>query len=218
MLQRVNDIDLYYEESGKGDPIILLHGNGESHMIFNKLSKLLSERYMVYAIDSRGHGQSTRVKILDYIQMAEDIACFIRVKQLNRPILYGFSDGGILGLILAGQYPDLLSKLIISGANTRPDGMKSFYRRLFKLIYFLTRNPNYKLMITQPDIKDEELGKICIPTLVLAGSRDLITEAHTRHISSCIKNSTLKIIEGENHMSYVFDNEKLYKTIAPFLE
>ncbi len=217
MLQRVNDIELFYEECGQGSPIILLHGNGESHKIFHQLLKLLSTRYKVYAIDSRGHGQSTQVKSFDYMQMAEDIAEFIRVKGINKPILYGFSDGGILGLIIAHRYPDLLSRLIISGANTKPDGLRPFYYRLFKMIYFFSRSPKYKLMITQPDIKDEELMKISISTFVLAGSKDLISEIHTKHIASCIKGSTLNILKGENHMSYVLDNDKLYKIIEPYL-
>ena len=218
MFVKVNGINLFYEKTGQGKPILLLHGNGESHKIFDVLTKQLSDKYTVYAIDSRGHGQSSMAKELDYEIMAEDIAAFIKELSINQATLYGFSDGGILGLILAFRYPDILSKLIISGANLNPSGPKSSYLTLFKIIYIITRSRNYKLMLTQPDIKDEQLQEINIPTFVLAGSKDIIKEEHTRHIAEQIAGSTLRILTGENHMSYVIHSKKLYEIIAPFLE
>ncbi len=217
MFQIVNDITLYYEKTGEGQPIILLHGNGESHQIFDVLMAQLKEQYTVYAIDSRGHGQSTKVRELDYRSMAEDIVGFIRILGLEKPILYGFSDGGILGLMIAAAYPGLLSKLIISGANLTPEGVKKRYLNLFRLIYYITRNPNFRLMITQPQISEEELHKIVVPTLVLAGSKDLIKEEHTRKIAETIPNCTMQILAGENHMSYVVHSNKLYPILKPFL-
>lgn len=218
MFQKVNEIELYYEKMGKGTPVILLHGNGEDHRIFEKLIQKLAQDYTVYAIDSRGHGKSTAVKELNYVTMAEDIAAFVQSLQLERPILYGFSDGGILGLLMAVKHPKLLSALIISGANVNPKGIRAWYYCSFGLIYLITRNPKYKLMVTQPYIKDEELAKIRIETLVLAGSKDMIREKHTLHIAECIPGSALQILDGEDHMSYVYDNEKLYQIIKPFLE
>lgn len=212
-----NNVELYYEKIGKGEPIILLHGNQESSKIFDVLIKRLSQTHTVYAIDSRGHGKSSKVKELFYEDMAEDIACFIRELRLEKPVLYGFSDGGILGLIIASRYPDLLSRLIISGANTNPTGGKRIFTIVAKIIYTVTRSPYYKLMIYQPDISTESLNKIIIPTLVLAGSRDMIKEEHTRYIADSIKGSTLRILKGESHMSYVIHSEKLYDIIEPFL-
>lgn len=217
MLQNVNGITLYYEKTGEGQPIILLHGNGEDHRIFDVLTDQLKENYTVYAIDSRGHGKSTRVRELDYRSMAEDIAEFIQALGLEKPILYGFSDGGIIGLLLAIKYPELLSKLVISGANLTPEGVKKRYLNLFRLIYYITRSPNYRLMVTQPHITVTELHKISIPTLVLAGSKDLIKEEHTRQIAGAIPNSTLQILSGEDHMSYVVHSNKLYPILKSFL-
>ncbi len=217
MFQNVNGITLYYEKTGEGQPILLLHGNGEDHRIFDVLVSQLREDYEVYAIDSRGHGQSTRVKELDYRSMAEDIVQFIRMLGLEKPILYGFSDGGILGLMIAAAYPELLSKLIISGANLFPAGIKKGYYHLFQFIYYITRSSNYRLMVTQPQITDEEMHRIIIPTLVLAGSKDLIKEEHTRHIAETIPNCTMQILTGESHVSYVVHSDKLYPILQPFL-
>ena len=114
---KVNNINLFYTCTGSGSPLIMLHGNGEDHTIFDEAVALLSKHFTVYAIDSRDHGQSDKVDELHYDDMAEDIRIFIEELGLEKPILYGFSDGGIIGLLLAIKYPELLSKVIGSGVN-----------------------------------------------------------------------------------------------------
>ncbi|WP_100488415.1 alpha/beta fold hydrolase [Sporolactobacillus pectinivorans] len=215
---KVNDVTLFYEKSGNGPSLILLHGNGETHRIFNKTIRRLSESYTVYAIDSRGHGESETVKDISYQLMTDDIACFIKKLQIDRPILVGFSDGGIVGLLLAGQYTGLLSKLIVCGANLNPSGIRSNYLFLFRLAYLITRDRKIGLMLREPDISADDLKKVKLPVLVLAGSKDLIKADHTRYIAEHLPNSTLQLLDGENHTSYAVHSEKLYRTILPFLK
>ena len=78
MFANVNGIKLYYEKTGEGEPIILIHGNGESHKIFDVAVNVLKTQFTVYAVDSRGHGQSSAIKEIHYDDMAEDIFCFIK--------------------------------------------------------------------------------------------------------------------------------------------
>jgi len=218
MFIKVNEVELFYEKSGQGPSVLLLHGNGEDHRIFDVLVKKLSQNYTVYAIDIRDHGKSSKVKNLNYHDMMEDMAGFIRELEIHKPILFGFSDGGIVGMLLAIHYPEMLSKLIISGSNTSPDGGKKMIVAIGKIVYFFTRNRKLKLMLTQPNITEEELSKITTPTVVLAGSNDFVRDEHTRATAKNIPNSVLNILEGENHSSYVFNNDKLYKIIKPYLE
>ncbi|MCL2821222.1 MAG: alpha/beta hydrolase [Oscillospiraceae bacterium] len=217
MTINVNGVNLYYKVSGQGAPVILLHGNGEDHTIFRILIKKLSADYTVYAIDSRGHGRSSKVRHLNYIDKMNDVAEFIKELGIKKPILYGFSDGGIIGLLLAINHPDILDKLIISGANTYPDGLKPFPLFLIKASYFFTRSNKLKLMLTQPNISDAELETIVTPTLVLAGHRDFIKEEHTLNIAKNIPGSELRILKGESHSSYVVNSGKIYDIIMTFI-
>lgn len=217
MYLHVNDTDLWYEQIGDGPPIILLHGNGESHRIFDILTDQLSKKYTVYALDSRDHGQSSKTKDFSYDLMTEDVRQFVGILSIEKPILYGFSDGGIIGLLMASKYPDLLSKLVVSGANTSPNRMKNGWRLLFQVIYFFSRDRKYRLMLTQPHITAQDLSRIKIPVLVLAGEKDMIKEADTRFIAESIPGASLKILEKEGHMSYVINNPKLYHVMEAFI-
>ena len=217
MLIKVNDTNLYYEVHGNGTPIILVHGNSETHKIFDVLIGELKNNHTVYAIDSRNHGKSDRTKSVSYDLMADDIIGFIEKLQIDKPIIYGFSDGGIIGLLIAIKRPRLLSKLIISGANLNPDGISKSMTTIIKLGYFFSRSKNLKMMLNEPNISADDLEKIKIPTLILAGERDVIKEKHTKLIASSIANSTLIIVPNETHSSYIIHSKKLYDLIHEFL-
>lgn len=213
----VNNVNLYYEECGKGKPIILLHGNQETHDIFDKLIEKLKKNYKVYAIDSRCHGKSENTVDISYNLMCDDIIEFIKKINIDKPILYGFSDGGIVGLLVAIKEPDLLSNLIISGANTTPDILSRSFKILTKIMYFFTRSKYIKMMLKEPNIKTNELSSITIPVHVLAGEKDIVKYEHSKYIADNIKNSTLEIIKNENHGSYIIHSEKIYDIIIKYL-
>ena len=218
MFIKVNNTELYYEVSGYGFPIILLHGNGEDHNIFDILVSQLSEKFRVYAIDSRGHGQSGKSDNLNYRLMAEDIIGFIHENNIEKPILYGFSDGGIIGLMIAYSHPNLLSKLVVSGANSSPSGLKFKWRFLIWVSYFFTRAAKLKIMIKEPHIINIDLQKIEIPVLVTTGENDMIKKSDTMFIADNIKKSQLVILSGEKHESYVINSPKLFDVIKDFID
>jgi len=217
MFQR-GEIALYYEKTGCGAPIILLHGNSEDSGIFDVLTRQLAPHYTVYALDSRDHGKSSKVQVLNYTDMMEDVAAFVQELAIEQPIVLGFSDGGIIGLLLAMKYPEMLGKLIAIGVNTSPAAIKKRWLFAMKTVYFFTRSRKFKLMLTQPNMTAAQLNTIKTPTLILAGSNDVVSNAHTEYIAQNIPGSTLKIMPGENHVSYVLHSEKLYGAIMPFLE
>ncbi len=208
---------LYYEETGDGTPLIMLHGNNESHEIFEEATEILSEKYTVYAIDSRGQGLSAVPDEFHYIDMAYDVINFIETLGIENPILYGFSDGGIIGLHVARLRGELISKLIISGANLSPKGLKGSAISEIKREYKKSnKDPLIGLMLKEPNIFDFELEEISVPTLILAGSKDMVKPAETKKINKCIKGSTLRILDGETHSSYVVHSTKIAEIIMEY--
>ena len=217
MFVKVNEINMHYEVYGEGKPIILIHGNGENYKIFDKLINKLKSNFKVYAIDSRCHGESENTADISYDLMTEDTIKFIKVLNIEKPILYGFSDGGIIGLMVAIKEPNLLSKLIISGAQLNPNGGKLYTVLLDKIVYFFTRNKLVKMMVKEPNINPSDLNNIKVPVHVIAGEKDLIKLRHTQTIANNIPNSTLYIVPNENHGSYIVNSEKIYDVMKEYI-
>ena len=161
----MNGVKIFYEKLGHGQPLIMLHGNGESHEIFNALAARLEGRFTLFLPDSRGHGLSERAP-LDYTLMAEDVYCFIDKLGIQSPIVFGFSDGGITALLLAALYPRCLSGLIAAGPNLSPSAFKRHIRAAMKIQYFFSRKEELKLMLNQPEIPEALLKNILVPSLI----------------------------------------------------
>ncbi|MFT4004331.1 MAG: alpha/beta hydrolase [Lacrimispora sp.] len=157
MYVSVNGETLFYKVSGNGPAILLVHGNGEDHRIFDETAELLESNYTVYAMDSRGHGKSSKTEALGYEAMAEDVAGFVRALNLERPAYCGFSDGGIIGLLAAIRHPDLFSKMVLCGANTCPQGLKGRWLKFFGLLESLRHDPKLLMMLREPRITTESL-------------------------------------------------------------
>lgn len=218
MILDTGSVTLHYDRQGSGRPLLLLHGNGESSGIFDKAMPLLAERFTVYAIDSRGHGESSPVSEYHYADMAQDIADFIRLLGLDRPIVYGFSDGGIIALLLAIRHPELIGGIISSGVNVRPDGLKRRWLWVFRLMHMFNCDPLLRLMLTEPDITDDELRSIRCPALITAGSRDMLRQKHMRHIAETIPGGRYLLLEGEGHGSYIVHSERIAQIILECTE
>ena len=129
--------------------------------------------------------------------MATDVIAFLKALDLRDVIFYGFSDGGIIGLMAAARC-ERITTLIVSGANTSPKAVKWWLR----------------LLIAAG--ADEELKSIRAATLVLAGSGDLIPEKETRHIADTIPGAELQILKGEDHGSYIVHSTKIAGLIREF--
>lgn len=218
MYVSVNGVTLYYKVSGSGPAVLLVHGNGEEHSIFDETAKLLEKNHTVYALDSRSHGKSSKTDALGYEAMAEDIAGFIGELNLKRPAYCGFSDGAIIGLLAAIRHPYLFSRMVLCGANTYPQGLKGRWLKLFGLLEKISHDPKLLMILREPQITTEELMGISIPTMILAGERDMVRDSHTRYLASHIKNSRLHVLPGENHGSYVVHSRKLYHLMKKFLK
>jgi len=213
MFINLGEVNLFYEKTGLGEPLILLHGNGEDHQTFSHTIKKLSQVYTVFAVDSRNHGQSTMTNQFHYETMATDIELMIEKLKLDNVTLVGFSDGGILCLIMASKQPLWLKKIIVMGANLYPNGVKAKVNDETKKDYERSGNPYLKMMLDEPMITNKMLHQISVPAVVVAGSNDVIMKRHTKKIANHIKNSKLIILNGETHESYVVRGHHLVDII-----
>ena len=204
----------HYIEKGFGEPLILLHGNGEDLTYFEQQMEAFSPHFRVIAIDTRGHGNTPRgVAPFTIRQFADDLLGFMDANKIEKANILGFSDGGNIAMIFAMKHPERVNRLILDGANLDPSGVKSSFQIPIELGYmvarlFAKRSPEARLkaellglMVNAPMVGPEELGKIQAPTLVIAGDKDMIKESHTRLIASRIPGAKLKILPGDHFIA-----------------
>lgn len=212
---RVDGIKLYYEIYGTGAPLVLLHGNGGSIADLHfQIDHFRSQREVI-AVDSRGHGRSEMGEgPLTYVQMADDVAALLASLHSPPADVFGWSDGGIVTLLLALRHPDAVRRIALSGANLSPEAlapgevesMKTDLRHAEEQIAAGDRSRPWsvvcqqlQLMINHPHITAGDLARITAPALVMAGEHDMIPAVHTRFIAAGLPHARLHIFPGAGH-------------------
>ena len=193
------DIKLSYTEKGKGEPLVLLHGNGENGRCFAAQTEYFSYKYRVIAPDTRGHGDSPRGNAPFTIEtFADDLAEFFGELDIERASILGFSDGANIAMRFALKYPERVKLLILVGGNLDARGVKPSVQIPIETGYKIARFFSHfsekaaenaemlGLMVTEPHIAPSELAKISAPTLVVAGTHDMIKREHTELIAKSI--------------------------------
>ena len=204
----VNGIDMYYEKYGTGRPLVLVHGNSVDHNEFKNSIWLLRRYFTVYAVDSRAHGLSSKVDELHYSDMADDMVAFMEKLDLHDVVFFGHSDGAIIGLLTAMR-TDRIGLLLAGSANLTPDAVPVWLRLGLKGVCAVTKDPKMQMMLREPNITAEQLAAISTPTVVIAGSKDLVNEKETRIIAESIPGAKLRIMDGDSHTSYVMPDTRL---------
>lgn len=208
------DIKLSYKDKGTGTPLIMLHGNGESNAYFVHQINFFSKKYRVIAIDTRGHGKTPRgTAPFTIMQFADDLYKFIYKKKFEKVVILGFSDGANIAMIFALKYANKVTALILNSGNLNPNGIKNNIHITLQIAYQLTRFFSKKsrtakkymeyfaLMVKEPNIAMKQLKKIKCPTLVIAGTRDMIKKSHTKRLAVNLKNSELCFINGTHYIA-----------------
>lgn len=205
----LSEITMHYVVYGeKGHPLILVHGNGGSKKSLEEAALYLANDYKVYVIESRCHGQSSDPGAISYDLMAKDIKEFIEKMGLEKPYLMGHSDGGINALTVAYTYPNLLGGFISCGANTTPETFKPYFTIGVKLMDMGKNDKLNVMMLTEPQMNAELLGKITCPAYIVAGEYDIMWLSDTIFIHESIPSSKVAIIKGADHSSYISQDGK----------
>jgi pimeloyl-ACP methyl ester carboxylesterase len=234
----VNSVRIYYAEFGRGDPVILLHGGLGNIEQFGNQIRALEARYKVIALDSRGHGRSTRSAApLSYHLMADDVLGVMDYLRIPKAAVIGWSDGGIVGLDLAIYHPDRLTKLVAIAANYSVSGLRNSKTKSVTLTkYYMSVRSDYQRLSStpkdydnflvamramwhsQPEYTPALLRSIHIPTLIIDGEYDeLVQREHTEKLAHLIPGAKLVIIPESSHFVMFQRPEVLNQAILSFL-
>lgn len=240
-LAPVNDIQMHYEiyNAAGSDPVLLLHGGLGSTLNWGSQLPALTGKHKVIALDSRGHGRSTRsAQPFGYDLMASDVLAMMDHLKLDKVSIVGWSDGGIIGLVLAMQHPERVAKLFAYGANYNVSGVNPAVEtnEVFGTAIGMAMENYQKLSPTpgdfdnflkqisgmwfsQPDFKPEQLGAIKVPTVIADGQyEEAILPAHTVELAKLIPGSKLVIIPNVSHMGMWQDPSAFNKEMTAFLD
>jgi pimeloyl-ACP methyl ester carboxylesterase len=227
---KTRGFNMYYETYGKGEPLLIIHGNGGSISDFLYQIPFFSKSYKVILADSRAQGKSTDTgDSLSYEMMSDDLNALLDTLGLDSCFVIGWSDGGINGLLLAMRNPKKVKKLAVTGANLWPDttAVDPFiYKSVMKYIDSIkkmTQTPKIKndlklmhLLVYEPHITIEQINKIQCPTLVIGGDHDILLPKHTLLIAESIPRSYLWILPNSGHSTPVTYKDQFNEVVIDF--
>jgi pimeloyl-ACP methyl ester carboxylesterase len=234
----VNGIKIWYAEFGRGAPVILLHGGLANSNYWGKLVPALSPRYRVIVMDGRGHGRSSRDdKPYGYDLMASDVVALMDYLKIGKAALIGWSDGAIIGLDIAMQHPERLSKLFAFAANSDPSAVKDVeHDPVFSAFISRARSEYEKLSPTpkeydaflrqitkmwesEPHWTAADLAAIKVPTWIVDADHDeAIKRDNTLFMADSIPGSGLLIQPEVSHFSFLQDPQQFNADVLHFLE
>ncbi len=232
----LNGIKMYYEIYGNGTPVLVIHGNGQSIADMQFQIAHFSKTNKVIVADTRGHGKSgLGTDHLNYVQMMEDYNALLDQLGVTGANIIGWSDGGILALLMAIHHPDKVNKIATMGANLRPDEsavdpaigevLQPLSDMIDEMIASKDTSDNWQfqrqlfdLLMTQPNIPIESVQKIEAPVLVIAGDKDIIRARHSMEIFENLPKSHLAILPGQTHWAPATDPAGFNALVTRFFD
>lgn len=208
---------MYTETAGDGAPVLFLHGGFNSLEPFRPQFEALSAEFAVHAFERPGHGRTPDAPgDFSYAGMLADALAYLDAAALDAVHVVGYSDGAILGLLLALQHPTRVLSLVSISANLDPSGFRTdggagpagpdtegeWYRRLSPdgpEHAAVVLDKLYRLWTTEPNIPAADLARIAVPTLIMAADRDTIAPEHTALIFASIPGAQLCVVPGATH-------------------
>lgn len=189
---------IHYLRKGKGTPLLLLHGNGQSSAYFKSQMNL---PFDTIAIDSRNHGKSSSSKALNFKLMAQDLLDVLDALHIEKVAILGFSDGANIAMIFAKNYPDRVHKLILNSGNLKFSDVHYLFRVLSKIEHFFVRTPVSELLVKDIGVNLSDLEKFKMPVLVIVGQYDLIRLSSSKKIAKASHGQFIEIPRGFHKVS-----------------
>jgi pimeloyl-ACP methyl ester carboxylesterase len=197
----VNGMQMYYEVSGRGDPLIVLHGAYMNIPMMGAIVPKLAASHTVYALERQGHGRTTDIdRPITYQNLADDVAAFMDAVGLRKADVFGYSMGAITGLQLAIRHPAKVGKLVFGAGAYDFEGWQPEFRATIpkQTVEMMVQTPfaaEYKKLAPNPNGFPELARKVIalqkepmawasdvkgiqLPVLIIAGDADGMTLEH----------------------------------------
>jgi pimeloyl-ACP methyl ester carboxylesterase len=238
----IGGMKTWFDSWGSGPPLLLMHGGWATNATWEPLAPILAEHFRVLAPERRGHGHTPDVDgPITYELMAQDAIGFIERVVGGPTHLVGWSDGGIVALMVAMQRPDLVQKVVPISANfdvsgTIPEvleGLSStaagdpgfaFLRSAYESVtpdgpehWPVVFDKMMQMVTTEPTIDPKDLGRITAPTLVVSGDDDIVSLEHTIELYRSIPGAQLSIVPGTSHLLVMEKPDAISGLIFDFL-
>jgi pimeloyl-ACP methyl ester carboxylesterase len=232
----------WYEVEGQGEPVVLLHGGFCTNETWGQQRADFAANHRTFLPERRAHGHTPDVEgPLSYHDMAQDTIDFLASVVGGPAHLVGWSDGGIVALLVAIERPELVRKIVVTGANFKPapqigptemldeltadaPGMEMF-RSMYEAAspdgaehWPVVVGKMAEMLRTEPDIPIEDLGSISAPTLVLVGDDDFVSLEHTIELYRAIPNSELAVVPGTSHAHFMEKPSLINRIVLDFLD
>lgn len=232
----------YFEAIGESEPLVLLHGGLFPIETIGGLSACLAERFRVYLPERRGHGRTPDVEgPITYEAMAGDTVAFLEAVGLERADVVGWSDGALVGLLVAMRRPDLVGRLVMIGMHVNPDGqpvearefqkqerMPDFIPQEVKNLYAavspdgpehwpVVADKVWRMWQTEPRMELTELAHVTVPTLLILGEHDLTTVEHGEAMERALPDARLEVVAGASHGLPMDEPELVSRLVFEFL-
>ena len=199
---QINGMQMYYEVSGTGDPLVVLHGAYMNILSMGEIIPMLAETHRVYALEFQGHGRTTDIdRPITYQNLADDVAAFMDAVGLDSADVFGYSMGAIAGLQLAIRHRDKVRKLIsASGAydlkGWQPEFTAAIPQMTVEMIVEMPFAEDYRRLAPNPDgfpalveklialehepmAWEAEVRALKTPVLIITGDADVATLEHS---------------------------------------
>ena len=199
---KVNGMQMYYEVSGRGDPLIVLHGAYMNIPGMGAIIPRLAKTHKVYALEFQGHGRTTDIdRPITYPNLADDVAAFMDAVGVPKADVFGYSMGAAVALQLAIRHPAKVSKLVAASVAYDARGwqpeftafipqmtVEMFLQMPFAKEYpKLAANPNgfpelvRKLIALEkePMAWEADVKAMKTPVLIITGDADVATLEHS---------------------------------------
>jgi pimeloyl-ACP methyl ester carboxylesterase len=199
---QVNGMQMYYEVSGAGDPLVVLHGAYMNIPSMGAIIPRLAETHKVYALELQGHGRTTDIdRPITYPNLADDVSAFMDSVGLPKADVFGYSMGAEVGLQLAIRHPAKVNKLVAASVAYDLRGWQPAFTEMIPQMTVemvsampfakeypkLAANPKgfpelaRKLIALEkePMAWEADVKALKTPVLVIAGDADVTTLEHS---------------------------------------